>query len=240
MHTVLERGRNPCAHSCCVPAPPHAEKYPRLPHYACISMHFYVFLLQLWMSLCINRTTQSSLFSAYYPLLFQHYFSIMHCISLCISNDCEASQSHPYDQKSKPITATKEVKPFYYAYSNQRSETFTFCLMMIKLLLHFLLHFGSNSFKIKRHGPIRNLFDKMAPDFKTSWRDLYDEICSIGPNIERIMSPGGYVSCLNRTKNAIERVQTLPTRSHKKSSSKAILFGSDLGGQKGVISLSSA
>ena len=142
--------------------------------------------------------------------------------------------------KSKPITATKEVKPFYYVYSNQRSETFTFCLMMIKLLLHFLLHFGSNSFKIKRHGPIRNLFDKMAPDFKTSWRDLYDEICSIGPNIERIMSPGGYVSCLNRTKNAIERVQTLPTRSHKKSSSKAILFGSDLGGQKGVISLSSA
>ena len=65
------------------------------------------------------------LFSAYYPLLFQHYFSIMHCISLCISNDCEASQSHPYDQKSKPITATKEVKPFYYAYSNQTSETFS-------------------------------------------------------------------------------------------------------------------
>ena len=92
---------------------------------------------------------------------------------------------------------------------------------MIKLLLHFLLHFGSNSFKIKRHGPIRNPFDKMPPDFKTSWRDLYDEICSIGPNIERIMSPGGYVSCLNRTKNAIERVQTLPTRSHKKSSSKS-------------------
>ena len=117
-----------------------------------------------------------------------HYFSIMHCISLCISNDCEASQSHLYDQKSKPITATKEVKPFYYAYSNQRSETFTFCLMMIKLLLHFLLHFGSNSFKNKRHGPIRNPFDKMPPDFKTSWRDLYDEICSIGPNIERIMS----------------------------------------------------
>ena len=119
-------------------------------------------------------------------------------------------------------------------------HSITFCLMMIKLLLHFLLHFGSNSFKNKRHGPIRNPFDKMAPDFKTSWRDLYDEICSIGPNIERIMSPGGYVSCLNRTKNAIERVQTLPTRSHKKSSSKAILFGSDLGGQKGVISLSSA
>ena len=112
--------------------------------------------------------------------------------------------------------------------------------MMIKLLLHFLLHFGSNSFKNKRHGPIRNPFDKMPPDFKTSWRDLYDEICSIGPNIERIMSPGGYVSCLNRTKNAIDRVQTLPTQSHKKSSSKAILFGSDLGGQKGVISLSSA
>ena len=65
------------------------------------------------------------LFSAYYRLLFQHYFSIMHCISLCISNDCEASQSHPYDQKSKPITATKEVKPFYYVYSNQRSETFS-------------------------------------------------------------------------------------------------------------------
>ena len=38
---------------------------------------------------------------------------------------------------------------------------------------------GSNSFKNKRHGPIRNPFDKMAPDFKTSWRDLYDEICSI-------------------------------------------------------------
>ena len=38
-----------CAHPYCVPAPPHAEKYPRLPHYACISMHFYVFLLQLWM-----------------------------------------------------------------------------------------------------------------------------------------------------------------------------------------------
>ena len=137
MHTVLERGRdahrNPCAHSYCVPAPPHAEKYPRLPHYACISMHFYVFLLQLWMSLCINRTTQSSLFSAYYPLLFQHYFSIMHCISLCISNDCEASQSHPYDQKSKPITATKEVKPFYYAYSNQTSETFSVSIVY----LHF-------------------------------------------------------------------------------------------------------
>ena len=30
-----------------------------------------------------------------------------------------------------------------------------------------------------------------------------------------------HVSCLNRIKNAIERVQTLPTRSHKKSSSKS-------------------
>ena len=29
---------------------------------------------------------------------------------------------------------------------------------------------------------------EMPPDFKTSWRDLYDEICSIGPNIERIIS----------------------------------------------------
>ena len=103
---------------------------------------------------------------------------------------------------------------------------------MIKLLLHFLLHFGSNSFKNKRHGPIRNPFDKMPPDFKTSWRDLYDEICSIGPNIERIMSPGGYVSCLNRTKNAIERVQTLPTRSHKKSSSKSHPVWLRFGGSK--------
>ena len=82
-----------------------------------LCVHFYVFLL------CISIVFL--LFSAYYPLLFQHYFSIMHCISLCISNDCEASQSHPYDQKSKPITATKEVKPFYYVYSNQRSETFS-------------------------------------------------------------------------------------------------------------------
>jgi len=152
----------------------------KVPKISTLCLHVYVFLL------CISIVFL--LFSAYYPVLFQHYFSMMHCISLCISNDCEASQSHPYDQKSKPITATKEVKPFYYAYSNQRSETFTFCLMMIKLLLHFLLHFGSNSFKNKRHGPIRNPFDKMPPDFKTSWRDLYDEICSIGPNIERIMS----------------------------------------------------
>ena len=42
MHTVLERGRdahrNPCAHSYCVPAPPHAEKYPILAHYVCISI----------------------------------------------------------------------------------------------------------------------------------------------------------------------------------------------------------
>ena len=37
---------------------------------------------------------------------------------------------------------------------------------------------GSNSFKNKRHGPIRNPFDKMPPVLKTSLRDIYDEICS--------------------------------------------------------------
>ena len=113
MHTVLEPGRELCASLLCSSTASRGK----VPKISTLCLHFYVFLL----------------FSAYYPLLFQHYFSIMHCISLCISNDCEASQSHPYDQKSKPITATKEVKPFYYAYSNQTSETFSVSIVY----LHF-------------------------------------------------------------------------------------------------------
>ena len=49
-----------------------------------------------------------------------------------------------------------------------------------------------------------------------------------------------HVSCLNRIKNAIERVQTPQNGVTKNQAQKAILFGSVLGGQKGVISLSSA
>ena len=87
MHTVLERGRdahrNPCAHSYCVPAPPHAEKYPILAHYVCISIAFLLFPSTFFrahfycvpaLSACISIALQHSLhaFLLYPSTIFQH------------------------------------------------------------------------------------------------------------------------------------------------------------------------
>ena len=138
------------------------------------------------------------LFSAYYPLLFQHFFFYYALLLysstawvLCYCVPAIAFQ-HYFILCVFPLRVLilfLATSIFSMRISIVLQHFFVrACLMMIKLLLHFLLHFGSNSFKNKRHGPIRNPFDKMPPDFKTSWRDLYDEICSIGPNIERIMS----------------------------------------------------
>ena len=145
----------------------------------CISMHFHCFLLTilfcfstsfLYYALLLYSSTAWVLCYCVPAIAFQHYFI------LCVF-------------PLRVLILFLATSIFSMRISIVLQHFFVrACLMMIKLLLHFLLHFGSNSFKHKRHGPIRNLFDNMAPDFKTSWRDLYDEICSIGPNIERIMS----------------------------------------------------
>ena len=83
----------PCAHPCCTPALPHAEKYPRLAHYACISM-------------CISIAFL--LFSAYYPLLFLSLHPALFYLYFLLSI------------------------AFLF-------HSITFCLMMIKLLLHQIL-----------------------------------------------------------------------------------------------------
>ena len=87
----------------------------------------------------------------------------------------------------------------------------------------------------------------MAPDFKTSWRDLYDEICSIS-TWDAAGDP--VQACF-----LFESDQRMPSRGFRPSQhgvtkkelvlerfkvQKSTPFGSDLGGQKGVISLSSA
>ena len=160
-------------------------------------MHFYVRVytafqhclraFQLLSStLCMHLSISNSVFWAVRKVLERSRNACTQCwnqVGIC---------AHPYCIPALlaciPTTFQYFMRAFLLHSIAFLFHSITFCLMMIKLLLHFLLHFGSNSFKNKRHGPIRNPFDKMPPDFKTSWRDLYDEICSIGPNIERIMS----------------------------------------------------
>ena len=103
MHTVLERGRdahrNPCAHSYCVPAPPHAEKYPILAHDVCMSIAFLLFPSTFFrahfycvpaLSACISIALQHSLhaFLLYPSTIFQHcmraFLSIFKHFSGCI------------------------------------------------------------------------------------------------------------------------------------------------------------
>ena len=93
MHTVLERGRdahrNPCAHSYCVPAPPHAEKYPILAHDVCMSIAFLLFPSTFFrahfycvpaLSACISIALQHSLHAF---LLYPGLYSSTVCVHFC-------------------------------------------------------------------------------------------------------------------------------------------------------------
>ena len=112
MHTVLERGRdahrNPCAHSYCVPAPPHAEKYPILAHDVCMSIAFLLFPSTFFrahfycvpaLSACISIALQHSLhaFLLYPSTVFQHCmraFLLYSSTFLVAFTQCSGSNQH--------------------------------------------------------------------------------------------------------------------------------------------------
>ena len=200
----------------------------KVPKMSTLCLHFYVFLL------CISIVFL--LFSAYYPLLFQHYFSIMHCISLCISNDCEASQSHPYDQKSKPITATKEVKPFYYAYSNQTSETFSVSIGYVHFCCSGLLWAAAGDCRgmfLAWIGPKNAIFRVQNAIFRVQ-NAITGSECHL-PEVQRDFSGAAL-----QTRSIGHGVTKKELVLERFKVQKSTPFGSVLGGQKGVISLSSA